>query len=446
MVTLSNGVRVASEAAAGGLVGISVAVHAGTRHEGLENSGASQYIKKLVLRGTKSQTREEVEQKLEALGGKLDIRVEREVTMFNLSVPKNQGLAGVAWLCDVVANSTMAQSQMEAEKQAVFLESLNLARDQYAQTMDSAHACSFRDHFLGQPLMGIRDNLHNVTADQVQAFHKQNYVGTRTVVSVAGGDHSQAELVDTVDKALGSLAKEGSSCNGHQAEFTPSTMFIRDDEMNNINCGVFFKAPSYDSPEYFQLRLLQKIMGEFQADQFTGKWLNSPDKQYSIMHSQLGLFPDITLHKCDYITYQDTALFGSYLMGNEVFAAQLQYMSQFVLTEYASHVPNVELIRAKNQSYTALLRQAASAPATAQAVARQVLYHNRRVSPNEEASRLAAIDTETLQRTVSRVFYDKDLTMTVWGPVGHCLGGSIYRREVQRSSLGWLGASQYSAM
>lgn len=74
------------------------------------------------------------------------------------------------------------------------------------------------------------------------------------------------------------------------------------------------------------------------------------------MHSQLGLFPDITLHKTDYITYGDTALFGSYLMGNEIFCDQLKFMSQFVLTEYASHVSNAELIRAKNQSFTALLK------------------------------------------------------------------------------------------
>lgn len=383
-----------------------------------------------MLRGTKSQTREQVEQKLESFGGQLEVNVEREVTMFNLKVPKAQGVEAVAWLCDIVANSTLAQNQLEAEKQGVFLDSLNLARDQYAQTLDSAHACSYRDHFLGQPLMGIRDNLHNVTAEQVQAFHQQNFVGSKMVVSVAGAEHGP--VVEAVQKALGQVASKGAAeeNNAHQAEFTPSTMFIRDDEMNNINCGVFFKAPSYESAEYFQLRLLQKIMGEYQADKYTGQWLNSPDKQYSVMHSQLGLFPDITLHKCDYITYKDTALFGSYLMGNEVFCAQLQYMSQFVLTEYASHVSNVEVVRAKNQSFTALLRQAASAPATAQAVARQVLYHNRRVSPNEEATRLAAIDSETLQRTVSRLFYDKDLTMTVWGPVGHALGGSIYRREV----------------
>jgi len=35
-------------------VGVTLAVHAGTRQENLETSGASQYIKRLVLRGTNS--------------------------------------------------------------------------------------------------------------------------------------------------------------------------------------------------------------------------------------------------------------------------------------------------------------------------------------------------------------------------------------------------------
>jgi len=76
------------------------------------------------------------------------------------------------------------------------------------------------------------------------------------VVSVAGMEHKP--VVDAVEKVLGGLAKEGlaEENNAHQAEFTPSTMFIRDDEMNNINVGCFFKAPSYDSAEHFQLKLL----------------------------------------------------------------------------------------------------------------------------------------------------------------------------------------------
>jgi hypothetical protein len=30
-------------------------------------------------------------------------------------------------------------------------------------------------------------------------------------------------------------------------------MYIRDDEMANINVGVFFKAPTWNEPEFFAL-------------------------------------------------------------------------------------------------------------------------------------------------------------------------------------------------
>lgn len=56
------------------------------------------------------------------------------------------------------------------------------------------------------------------------------------------------------------------------------------------------------------------------------------------MHTWLGNYPDVTLHKCCYIPYGDTALFGSYLLGNEVFGFQMLYLSQYILTEYASYV------------------------------------------------------------------------------------------------------------
>ena len=107
------------------------------------------------------------------------------------------------------------------------------------------------------------------------------------VVSVAGGNVEHSAIETLVQKKLGQVAQDSKSTpvNQEQVEFTPSTLYMRDDEMNNVNVGVFFKAPSYDSEEYFQLKLLQKIMGEYQADKFTGRWLNLPDRQYSTMHA-----------------------------------------------------------------------------------------------------------------------------------------------------------------
>jgi len=53
------------------------------------------------------------------------------------------------------------------------------------------------------------------------------------------------------------------------------------------------------------------------------------------MHTHLGNCPEITIHKTVYKPYSDCAIFGGYLHGNEVFANQMYFLSQMVLTEYS---------------------------------------------------------------------------------------------------------------
>jgi len=65
--------------------------------------------------------------------------------------------------------------------------------------------------------------------------------------------------------------------------------------------------------------------------------------------------PDITLHKSEYYAYSDCGIFGNYLHGNEVFGTQMLFLSQFILTEYASYINHVEVVRAKNAIYNELL-------------------------------------------------------------------------------------------
>jgi len=52
-------------------------------------------------------------------------------------------------------------------------------------------------------------------------------------------------------------------------------MFMRDDEMANVNMGVFFSAPTFKDPEYFAMKLIQQLLGEYQANKYTGAHLNS---------------------------------------------------------------------------------------------------------------------------------------------------------------------------
>jgi len=56
--TLKNGVRVVTESSSSELTSITVLIKGGSRDETLETSGVSQLVKKMLLRGTVSKSRE----------------------------------------------------------------------------------------------------------------------------------------------------------------------------------------------------------------------------------------------------------------------------------------------------------------------------------------------------------------------------------------------------
>jgi processing peptidase subunit beta len=73
---------------------------------------------------------------------------------------------------------------MEALKSTIYNDASNM--DPFKNTLQNVHYTSFRDHFLGQPSTGIRENTYSITADQIKQFHNQFYVGENIVVSAAG--------------------------------------------------------------------------------------------------------------------------------------------------------------------------------------------------------------------------------------------------------------------
>lgn len=247
--------------------------------------------------------------------------------------------AAVALLGDIVQNPLFNKEQVEAEREAL-VNNAKDNREQMSTTLEAAHYTSFRDHFIGQPVKGIRENLQVLQQEKIKQFHEENFAGERVVV-VGTGNLDGQQFKGLVGEHFGKMKpKGGEAKNAEKPYFTPTMMYMRDDEMANVNFAVFFQAPTFNDPEYFALKLLQKVLGEYQANKYTGAHLNCSERQYSTMHGFLGGYPDITLHKCFYIPYSDTAMFGSYLFGNEVFGNQMLHLSQSVLTEYAAYVKN----------------------------------------------------------------------------------------------------------
>jgi predicted Zn-dependent peptidase len=186
-------------------------------------------------------------------------------------------------------------------------------------TIENAHFNIYREHMMGQPRKGDRDNLQQLNVDNLRDFHTTNYFGDNIVV-VGTGNLNHEEFVNQVSQSFQTLPKSTSSKikNKERPIYIPALLFVRDDEMVNSNVGVFYDAPSIKDPDYYSFLLLKHMFGDYRIDKHA-EHLNDVKKQYNSMHALLGDLPDVTKAESLYYAYSDCGIFGNYFFGNEVF-------------------------------------------------------------------------------------------------------------------------------
>jgi hypothetical protein len=200
-----------------------------------------------------------------------------------------------------------------------------------------------------------------------------------------------------------------------KAVYVPALLFIRDDEMINSNVGVFYDAPSVKHEDYYAFLLLKHMFGSYRVDKHA-EHLNDVKKQYNSMHALLGDLPDVTMSDSHYFAYSDSAIFGNYFFGNEVFTRQMNYCGVCMPTIYGHYMNDVEVIRGRNHLWNSLLNTETN-QAINKEVGAQMLSLGRRVHRSEVAHRVSHFDAHHMKHLCYNWFYDAEPSFTSWGPV-----------------------------
>ena len=122
--------------------------------------------------------------------------------------------------------------RIKAEESTILAELEEVNKNLEETLLENAYFNSFRDHMLGQPILGSRENISNVSEEMIRDFHANHYHAQNMVV-VGTGNINHKELEDWSDKYFGNLPKKAPEGfvekNTEKCIFTPSMMFIRDD-------------------------------------------------------------------------------------------------------------------------------------------------------------------------------------------------------------------------
>jgi processing peptidase subunit beta len=416
MTTLSNGIRVCTEKTNSQTATIGVHVGAGSRQDTLATSGAAHALRTMLSHGTSAHSKSDFAMEIETMGARFSGETGREHSNIEVTCFKNDVRKVVSMLGDAVSSANLDAADFELCKQQLAAEHDESSGDYQRTTLENCHFNAYRDHMMGQPIKGESDNLANLTVDDLQNYRTLNYFGDNIVI-VGTGNVNHDEFVNEVNAGFQSVSKTASGArpNTEKNVYTPSLLFIRDDEMYNSNIGVFYDAPSVKHQDYYSFLLLKHMFGSYRIDQHA-EHLNDVKKQYNSMHALLGDLPDVTMAESHYFAYSDSGIWGNYFFGNEVFTRQMNYCGVCLPTIYSHYINDVEVVRGRNHLYNHLLKLQSSSDVNKE-IGAQMLNLGRRLNRSEIASRVAHIDGYHIKHLCNEWFYDAEPCFTNWGPI-----------------------------
>lgn len=404
LTTLHNGARIASvEMPHMRSVAVGFWAMVGGRHETPAMSGISHFVEHLLFKGTRKRSSKAITEQVEGVGGYINAFTTEDHTCYYAKA----AAAHFPRLCEVLGdmyrNSLFAAAEMEKERE-VIREEILMYRDTPAQhAQELLTQTMWPGHALGRPLTGTVASVNAIKRAQLLEFHRRNYVGRNTVVTVAGPRrHEQvvAELAPVLAKLPSGRRPRVSRARLHDGAARVS-LVTQDTEQTHLAMG--FHAFGRHDERRFALKLLSVILGENMSSRLFQKLREDRGYCYSVHTST--------------VTLEDAGVFSLYA---GLDPRNLQRAVRLILRELeliCGKKPALEELR-KAQDYTIgqTLMGLESTTNQMMWMGESLLGYDHVLDPAKVERRILAVTAEEIQRCACECLHRGRLGVAIVGP------------------------------
>jgi zinc protease len=261
---LSNGLRLlVREDPRLPLVAMGAVFRGGLLAESSQDNGITHLMAKVLLKGTKTRTAEQIANEIEAVGG--SISSESGNNSFGVSVDVMQPdlKLGVNLLSDVLLNATMPEKAIAREKE-IQIAAIQQEEEQLtAVARNIMRQALFPQHPYGLRGNGSVESVKGLTQKDLVEF-RDRYVVAKNGVIYVFGDVKAAEVKQLVEQALGKM-KPGALALTDAKPSTPlgkpETVESRKDKAQGV-IMVGFRGASLSSPDRYALELIDEASSD----------------------------------------------------------------------------------------------------------------------------------------------------------------------------------------
>ncbi|KAK0125368.1 Mitochondrial-processing peptidase subunit alpha [Cadophora gregata f. sp. sojae] len=192
ITTLSNGIRVATEALPGHFSGVGVFIDAGSRYENEYLRGVSHIMDRLAFKSTKNRTSDEMLESLETLGGNIHCASSRESLMYQSATFNSAVPTTLALLAETIRDPLITEEEVSQQLETAAYEIGEIWSKPELILPELVHIAAFKDNTLGNPLLCPQDRLSLINKSVVEAYRSTFFKPERMVVAFAGVQHDEA--------------------------------------------------------------------------------------------------------------------------------------------------------------------------------------------------------------------------------------------------------------
>jgi len=227
------------------------------------NNGVTQLTSRLLLKGTRTRTAEQIAREIESVGGGLDTYAGFNSHGASAEVMRPDFATGLELFADIILHPTFPDGEIERERE-LQLAGLRDQRDQVLETGSRAMRRGlFGDQSYGLDPLGTEESVARLTLADLQQLHRESMTPDNAVLAIYG-DVDTEEVRRAVEATFGSWAK--AARNGHRNPPPPPPSGIRrivenrDKKQAALLLG--FPGTTFENPDRHALELIQETCSD----------------------------------------------------------------------------------------------------------------------------------------------------------------------------------------
>ncbi|HYG22579.1 MAG TPA: pitrilysin family protein [Verrucomicrobiae bacterium] len=239
----------------------------GVLTETRDTNGVTQLMSKLLLKGTRGRSADEISSEIESVGGHIDSYGGNNSFGVNAEVMSTDFNLGLELVADVLLNPTFPGDALERERE-VQLANIQAQKDHLLKSASVAmRRTLFGDERYGLDPLGTEASVGAVQVKHLQDCHRRFTVPNNCVLAVFG-DINPDEARSAIEKAFGSWKPSSEAMPFEKIEggsgFAPRGMArvteVRDKKQSVLVIG--FPGTTLNSPERYALDLIQETCSD----------------------------------------------------------------------------------------------------------------------------------------------------------------------------------------